>query len=177
MDCFFWVISYVSSNPVAEEVSLMPPYELDAADRRILRELQYDGALRNDVLSERVALTPAPTLRRVRALENAGVISRYAALLDPERVGLGVRVKVDVRLTSQTRLGIDEFSNAIMAMPEVIECMILFGEWDYVLTVVAHDVEDYQRFVFDKLSKLPNVATYRSTLIMRVVKHTTVLPV
>jgi Lrp/AsnC family leucine-responsive transcriptional regulator len=64
-----------------------------------------------------------------------------------------------------------------MAMPEVVECMILFGEWDYVLTVVGRDVEDYQRFVLDKLSKLPNIATYRSTLIMRVVKHTTVLPV
>ena len=155
----------------------MASYELDPADRRILRELQQDGALRNDLLSERVALTPAPTLRRVRALERAGVISRYAALLDPERVGLGVRVKVDVRLASQTRNGIDAFSKAIMAMPEVIECMILFGEWDYVLTVVARDVDDYQRFVFDKLSKLPNIATYGSTLIMRVVKHTTVLPV
>lgn len=155
----------------------MPPQELDAADRRILRELQLDGALRNDLLAERVALTPAPTLRRVRALEKAGVISRYAALLDPEHVGLGVRVKVDVRLASQTRSGIDAFSKAVIAMPEVIECMILFGEWDYVLTVVARDVDDYQRFVFDKLSKLPNIATYRSTLIMRVVKHTTVLPV
>ena len=85
----------------------MASYELDAADRRILRELQQDGALRNDLLSERVALTPAPTLRRVRALEKAGVISRYAALLDPERVGLGVRVKVDVQLASQTRNGIE----------------------------------------------------------------------
>src|SRR5215469_7917424 len=145
----------------------MQPYDLDATDRRILRELQKDGALRNDILSERIALTPAPTLRRVRALETAGVISRYAALLDPERVGLGVRVKVDVRLASQTRIAIDAFSKAIMAMPEVIECMILFGEWDYILTVVARDVDDYQRFVFDKLSKLPNIATYRSTLIMR----------
>jgi Lrp/AsnC family leucine-responsive transcriptional regulator len=151
--------------------------ELDDADRRILRELQQDGALRNDLLSERVALTPAPTLRRVRALEKAGIISRYAALLDPERIGLGVRVKVDVRLASQTRSGIDAFSKAIMAMPEVIECMIMFGEWDYILTVVARDVDDYQRFVFDKLSKLPNIATYRSTLVLRLVKHTTVLPV
>ena len=155
----------------------MHPFELDAADRRILRELQQDGALRNDILSERIALTPAPTLRRVRALEAAGVISRYAALLDPERVGLAVRVKVDVRLASQTRGAIDTFSKAVSAMPEVVECMILFGEWDYLLTVVARDVEDYQRFVFDKLSKLPGIATYRSTLIMRVVKHTTVLPV
>jgi DNA-binding Lrp family transcriptional regulator len=155
----------------------MRPNELNATDRRILRELQQDGALRNDVLAERIALSPAPTLRRVRALEAAGVISRYAALLDPERIGLGVRVKVDVRLASQTRAAIDGFSKSISAMPEVVECMILFGEWDYQLTVVARDVEDYQRFVFDKLSKLPGIANYRSTLIMRVVKHTTVLPV
>ena len=143
----------------------MQSYELDEADRRILRELQQDGALRNDVLAERIALTPAPTLRRVRALEKAGVISRYAALLDAERVGFAVRVKVDVRLASQTRdAALTPSPTAIMAMPEVVECMILFGEWDYVLTVVARDVEDYQRFVFDKLSKLPNIATYRSTL-------------
>src|SRR6187431_64512 len=154
----------------------MKQHDLDATDRRILRELQLDGALRNDILADRIGLSPAPTLRRVRALEAAGVISRYAALLDPERIGLGVRVKVDVRLASQTREAIDAFSKAVSAMPEVVECMILFGEWDYLLTVVARDVEDYQRFVFDKLSKLPNIATYRSTLIMRVVKHTTVLP-
>jgi DNA-binding Lrp family transcriptional regulator len=155
----------------------MRPHELDATDRRILRELQQDGALRNDILAQRIALSPAPTLRRVRSLEAAGLISRYVALLDPERIGLGVRVKVDVRLASQTREAIDAFSKAVSAMPEVLECMILFGEWDYLLTVVARDVEDYQRFVFDKLAKLPGIATYRSTLIMRAVKHTTVLPV
>ena len=155
----------------------MRPYELDAIDRRILHELQQDGVLRNDVLAERVGLSPAPTLRRVRALEANGVISRYAALVDPDVVGLGLRVKVDVRLELQTRSAIDSFSKSISAMPEVVECMILFGEWDYQLTVVARDVEDYQRFVFDKLSKLAGIANYRSTLIMRMVKHTTVLPV
>ena|SRR5258708_3855273 len=155
----------------------MRPHKLDAIDRRILRELQQDGALRNDILAERIALSPAPTLRRVRNLETEGVISRYVALLDPERIGIGVRVKVDVRLASQTREAIDAFSKAVSAMPEVVECLILFGEWDYLLTVVAHDVEDYQHFVFDKLAKLPGIATYRSTLIMRAVKHTTVLPV
>jgi Lrp/AsnC family leucine-responsive transcriptional regulator len=155
----------------------MRPHRLDATDRRILRELQQDAALRNDILAERIALSPAPTLRRVRTLEAAGVISRYVALLDPERIGLGVRVKVDVRLASQTREAIDAFSKAVSAMPEVVECLILFGEWDYLLTVVARDVEDYQHFVFDKLAKLPGIATYRSTLIMRAVKHTTVLPV
>ncbi|WP_072388776.1 Lrp/AsnC family transcriptional regulator [Hyphomicrobium sp. CS1BSMeth3] len=155
----------------------MPTYKLDDADRRILRELQRDGAMRNDALAEHIALTAAPTLRRVRALEEAGVISRYVALVDPERIGLGVRVKVDVRLAAQTRDAIDGFSASVSAMPEVIECMILFGEWDFQLTVVARDVEDYQRFVLDRLAKLPGIGAYRSTLIMRVVKHTTVLPV
>lgn len=154
----------------------MPPFELDATDRRILRELQVEGTMRNDVLAERIALTAAPTLRRVRALEEAGVIRRYVALVDPERVGLGVRVRVEIRLASQTRDAIDAFSTSVSAMPDVVECMILFGEWDFQLTVVARDVEDYQRFVLDKLAKLPGIATYRSTLIMRVVKHTTVLP-
>jgi Lrp/AsnC family transcriptional regulator, leucine-responsive regulatory protein len=177
MDCVFWPLERYVSNWIAQWSGEMRPFELDATDRRILRELQLDGSLRNDVLAERVALSPAPTLRRVRALETNGVISRYAALLDPERVGLSVRVKVDVRLASQTREGIDTFSKAVSAMAEVVECMILFGEWDYQMTVVARDVDDYQRFVFDKLSKLPNIATYRSTLILRTVKHTTVLPV
>jgi Lrp/AsnC family transcriptional regulator, leucine-responsive regulatory protein len=126
----------------------MGPHELDTTDRRILRELQQDGALRNDILAERIGLSSAPTLRRVRALEAAGIISRYG---DPERIRLGVRVKVDVRLASQTRDAIDAFSKSVSAMPEVVECMILFGEWDYQLTVVARDVDDYQRFVFDKL--------------------------
>jgi Lrp/AsnC family transcriptional regulator, leucine-responsive regulatory protein len=88
-------------NPIASG-GRMQPYKLDPTDRRILRELQQDGALRNDLLAQRIALTPAPTLRRVRALEEAGVISRYAALLDPERVGLSVRVKVDVRLATRS---------------------------------------------------------------------------
>ncbi|HKY94667.1 MAG TPA: Lrp/AsnC family transcriptional regulator, partial [Kiloniellales bacterium] len=124
----------------------MQPYKIDTIDRKILRELQRDGALRNDVLAERVALTPAPTLRRVRALEEAGVISSYVALVDPLSVGLGLRVKVEVRLAAQTRDQIDAFSAAVSAMPEVVECMILFGEWDFQLIVVARDVEDYQRF-------------------------------
>lgn len=154
----------------------MAQLKLDATDRRILRELQRDGVIRNDVLAERVSLSPAPTLRRVRALEACGVIRRYAALLDAERVGLGVRVQVEVRLASQTREAIDGLAAAIAALPEVLECMIVLGDWDFVLTVVARDVDDYQRFVLDRLAKLPGIATYRSTLVARVVKQTTELP-
>ena len=150
---------------------------LDATDRRILRELQQDGAIRNDLLAARIHLSPAPTLRRVRALEAAGIIDRYVALLNPDRIGLGLTVKVDIRLKSQTRDAIDEFARAVSAMHEVVDCMIVLGEWDYLLTVVARDVDDYQRFILDKLAKLPGIATYKSTLVVRTIKHTTVLPV
>jgi Lrp/AsnC family leucine-responsive transcriptional regulator len=150
---------------------------LDDIDRRILRELQRDGLLRNDVLAERIALSPAPTLRRVRALEKAGVISRYVALVDARSVGLGVRMKVDLRLAPQTRAAIDELATAVADLPEVVECVIVLGDWDYQLTVVAHDVDEYQRFLMDRLAKLPGVAAYRSSLIVREVKRTTALPI
>src|ERR1700722_3522466 len=152
-------------------------HKLDSIDRRILRELQQDGSLRNDVLAERVALSPAPTLRRVRALESAGVISRYVALVNAKGIGLGVRMKVDLRLASQTRAQIDALAASVGDLPEVGEGVIVLGDWDFKLTVVARDVEDYQRFLLDRLAKLPGVATYRSSLIVTEIKRTTVLPV
>jgi DNA-binding Lrp family transcriptional regulator len=155
----------------------MPERKLDAIDRRILRELQHDGSLRNDLLADRVILSPAPTLRRVRALEESGVIRCYVALVNPQSIGLDIRVKVDVRFVSQTRLVIDAFAEAVAGMHEVIECSIVAGEWDAQLTVVARDVEDYQRFVLNSLATLPGIAAYRSTLIVREIKRTTALPV
>jgi Lrp/AsnC family transcriptional regulator, leucine-responsive regulatory protein len=152
-------------------------HKLDSFDRRILRELQQDSSLRNDVLAQRIALSPAPTLRRVRALESAGVISRYVALVNSKGIGLGVRMKVDLRLVSQTRAQIDALAAAVGDLPEVVECVIVLGDWDFQLTVVARDVEDYQHFLMDRLAKLPGVAAYRSSLIVTEIKRTTALPV
>jgi DNA-binding Lrp family transcriptional regulator len=151
--------------------------ELDPTDRRILRELQRDGSLRNDVLAERVGLSPSPTLRRVKALEEAGYVRSYVALLDADRLGLGVRVMVELRLTVQDRDALDRFEKAVTAIPEVVECVTVLGDWDYVLTVVARDIEDYQRILLDRLAKLPGVANYKSTLVVRDVKRSTELPV
>jgi DNA-binding Lrp family transcriptional regulator len=151
--------------------------ELDAIDRRILRELQRDGAIRNDALAAKVGLSPSPTLRRVRALEQAGYVRSYVALLDPARLGLGVRVMFELRLTVQNRDSLDRFEREVAAIPEVIECMTVLGDWDYVLTVVARDIEDYQRVLLDRLAKLSGVANYKSTLIVRDVKRSTELPV
>ena len=151
--------------------------DLDPLDRRILRELQRDGSIRNDVLAEKVGLSSSPTLRRVRALEQAGYVRSYVALLNPDRLGLGVRVLVEIRLTVQDRNALDRFEKAASAIPEVIECMTVLGDWDYVLVVVARDIEDYQRVLLDRLAKLPGVANYKSTLIVRDVKRSTELPV
>jgi DNA-binding Lrp family transcriptional regulator len=151
--------------------------ELDSADRRILRELQRDGSIRNDVLAERVGLSPSPTLRRVRALEGAGYVQSYVALLSAQRLGLGIRVLVELRLTVQDRDALDRFEKDVTVIPEVVECMTVLGDWDYVLTVVARDMEDYQRILLDRLAKLPGVANYKSTLIVREVKRSTELPV
>lgn len=151
--------------------------ELDSIDRRILRELQRNGALRNDVLAERVGLSPSPTLRRVKALEEGGYVRAYVALLNPDRLGLGVRVLIEIRLIVQDRDALDRFENAVSTIPEVTECMTVLGDWDYVLTVVAKDIEDYQRVLLDRLAKLPGVANYKSTLIVRDVKRSTELPV
>src|SRR5215472_12986745 len=145
--------------------------ELDSIDRRILRELQRDGSIRNDVLAERVGLSSSPTLRRVKALEEAGYVRSYVALLNPDRLGLGIRVLVELRLTVQDRAALDRFEKAAITIPEVIECITVLGDWDYVLTVVARDIEDYQRILLDRLAKLPGLANYKSRLVVRDVKR------
>jgi Lrp/AsnC family leucine-responsive transcriptional regulator len=150
---------------------------LDAIDRKILRELQRDGAIRNDALAEKVGLSPSPTLRRVKALEEGGYVRSYVALLNPNRLGLGLRVLIEIRLTVQDRDALDRFEKAVSIIPEVTECMTVLGNWDYVLTVVAKDIEDYQRVLLDRLAKIPGVANYKSTLIVRDVKRSTELPV
>jgi Lrp/AsnC family leucine-responsive transcriptional regulator len=162
--------------PVGRIISNQMP-NLDSIDRKILRELQRDGAIRNDVLAERVGLSPSPTLRRVKALEEGGYVRSYVALLNPNRLGLGVRVMIEIRLTVQDRDALDRFEKAASVIPEVTECMTVLGDWDYVLTVVAKDIEDYQRLLLDRLAKLPGVANYKSTLIVRDVKRSTELPV
>lgn len=101
----------------------------------------------------------------------------YVALLNPGRLGLGVRVLIELRLTVQDRDALDQFEKEATAIPEVIECMTVLGDWDYVLTIVAKDIEDYQRILLDRPAKLPGVANYKSTLIVREVKRSTELPV
>ena len=154
---------------------------LDAIDRRILRALQTDGRITYDVLAAQVSLSPSATLRRVKRLEEAGVIAGYVALLEPGRVGLGLNAYLNVRLEkhseSHKRSPMDAFRAAVQAWPEVVECAALTGEMDYLLHVVVEDMAHYSRFVMDTLLKHPSVQDCKTSFVLDRVKNTTAMPV
>jgi Lrp/AsnC family leucine-responsive transcriptional regulator len=151
---------------------------LDRLDVKILKVLQKEGRITNLDLAEKVGLSPAPCLRRVRALEESGVISRYVALLDPAKIGLILEIAVDVRLKAQTRELMESFERRIVELPQVIECSLVAGEWDYALRVLMPNLDAYQSFQLDCLMKGDSeIAAMRSTIIMRRIKRTTCLHV
>lgn len=157
------------------------PAELDRTDLRILAELQRDGRLTNQDLAERVALSPSPCLRRVRRLEEAGVIRGYVALVEPRAVGLGVVAYVNVRLEKRApargaRIPYDEFREAVRGWPEVVACHAMTGDVDYLLRVAVGALEDFSRFVQDRLLRHPGVIDVRTGFALETIKDTTALP-
>ncbi len=155
----------------------MPKPALDRTDRRLLEILQREGRLSNQELAERVALSPSPCLRRVRALEEAGVIRQYVALVDPLKVGLGLLAYVTVKLEKKGKMPVDQFTRAIASWPEVIACYSMTGDVDYLLRVQVEDLDHYARFIMDKLLKQPGVIDIRSNFVLERIKDTTALPV
>ena len=154
----------------------MPKMTLDRTDRRILEQLQADGRLSNQELAERVLLSPSPCLRRVRALERSGVIQRYAAVLDPLRVGLELLAYVTVKLEKRGKMPVDQFTRAVQSWPEVITCFSMTGDMDYLMRVQVENLEHYSRFVMDKLLKQPGVIDIRTNFVLERVKETSALP-
>lgn len=150
---------------------------MDELDRAILRHLQADGRLSNVELAERVRLSPSPCLRRVRALERAGVIRGYHAELDPASVGRGFEVTVHVELTLKDRATVEAFEAAIAAFDEVIECHRMFGIPDYVVRVAVADQAAYEAFYMNRLAELPGLARVNSQFSMKVVKRGGGVPV
>jgi len=148
---------------------------LDAIDRRILERLQQDGRLSNADLAEKVGLSSSPCWRRVKALEEAGVIKGYAALLDAKTVGLSVNVFMSVSLSTQNEKSLQAFERAAAARPEVMECYLMTGDSDYLLRIVVPDLGAYERFVMD-FTKIPGIAQIRSSFALRPVKQGTALP-
>lgn len=150
---------------------------LDAVDREILRLLQEDGRLSNVELANRIRLSPSPCLRRVKSLEERGYISGYVARLDRTRMRRGLHVLVMVSLTSQRQEVLEDFERGVRELDDVLECYLVAGETDYVLTVAVHDLEAYQRLFTERLGELPGVASLKSVIAMKTVKRTSTLPV
>ena len=150
--------------------------QLDRTDRRILGELQQDCSIANAALSERVGLSESACLRRVKLLEQSGVIERYTAVLDAAKLGLGESFLVRITLKGQTDRDLGAFEQAVCRVPEVAECYLTTGESDYVLRVVARSAADFERLHSKVLTKLPGVARVDSSFVLRPVVKLAGLP-
>jgi len=144
---------------------------LDSIDRRLLAELQDEGRVTNVDLARRVGLTAPPCLRRVRALEEAGVIKGYHADLDASSLGFTITVFAMVSLKSQAEEDLRAFENHIKGLPEVRECHMLNGEIDFILKIVSKDLQSFQEFLTSKLTPAPNVASVKTSLTIRTAKN------
>jgi Lrp/AsnC family transcriptional regulator, leucine-responsive regulatory protein len=150
---------------------------LDRIDIKILNELQQNASLTNVELSTRVNLSPSPCLARVRNLEKLGVIDRRIAVLDASILGLGVTAFIQIRLEKQVQVSLDNFTRAIDRMAQVMECYLMTGDNDYLLRVMAADIEDLEDLIVNKLSRIPGVASIKSNLALKRVSYKTVLPI
>jgi len=155
----------------------MPIIELNDIDRNILDNLQADGRMTNQHLSERVGLSPSPCLRRVRALEENGVITGYVALVNPETLGLSVTAFVRIRLDQQDDSHLAAFEAAIAGFPEVMECYLMTGEADYQLRVLVGSLVEFEDFLRHKLTRIKGVSQVTSSFALRPVVYKTALPV
>jgi DNA-binding Lrp family transcriptional regulator len=151
--------------------------QLDAIDRNILAELQADGRLPNVELAQRVHLSPSACLRRVKQLEDSGVIAGYVALLNPKLVGRSGTSFTIINLTTMSNQLLETFEAAVREVPEILDCYYVAGSNDYLIRFAYRDAEDLERFHTDVLMRLPGVERSNSMLVLRTVKKTTALPV
>lgn len=145
-------------------------YSIDAIDREILFHLRRDGRLTNVELAKRVGLTPPPCLRRVKRLEEAGVVTGYRAVINPQALGRGLEVLIDVEIYAQDRKSFQDFEETVSSYEEVVEFRRMYGRPDYFIRVAVADHAAYEAFITDKLSGLPAVLRLESHLTMKAIK-------
>jgi DNA-binding Lrp family transcriptional regulator len=152
------------------------PVKLDEIDKRILRALQRDGRLANNDLAREVGLSPSPCLRRVKLLEDAGVISRYVAVLDPAKVGKGQTFFTRIWLKAQDEDTIEHFAREVAKLPQVLECHLMLGDCDAMVRVVAADIDEYRRFQSEHLSRIRGVQNVKTDVPSQTIKQTSEVP-
>jgi Lrp/AsnC family transcriptional regulator, leucine-responsive regulatory protein len=153
------------------------PIELDRIDRAILAAVQSEGRIQNLDLAARVGLSPSPCLRRLKRLEDAGVVKRYVALLDADKIGIGLSVFARIALVAQDAATVESFAQAMNALPQVVECHIMAGECDALLRVVASDLNAYRRFQIAHLTRENGVQSVKTDVPIQTVKSSTELPI
>jgi len=153
------------------------PEPLDRYEKRILAVLQEDASLSTAAVAEKVGLSSSPCWRRIDRLEREGFIKRKVALVDRKMIGLNAQIFAQIKLNAHGRANLDEFAAAIRGFPEVLECYVLMGSVDFLIRIVATDIEAYERFFFDRLSQLPGVQEVNSTVALSEIKATTALPI
>jgi len=151
--------------------------KLDRIDRRLLDELQRDGSLTNQQLAERVGLSPSPCLRRVKALEDAGILVKRVTLLDRKQLGLSLTVLLQIGMDRHTPERFESFEREIAALDEVLECHLVTGqEADYMLKLVVPDMDAYQELLLNRITRIPGVSGVHSSFVLRRVVDRTQLP-
>jgi len=155
----------------------MPPFKFDKIDRKILDILQADGRITNAQLSKDIGLSPAPTLERVKKLENTGIIKSYHAKLDTAKIDLGVSTYVMVSLKAHNKSNIDVFIDAINGVDEIIECNHVTGSHDFILKVITKDIASYQKLMLERVSEIEVVDSMQSMVILSTFKDSKVLPI
>lgn len=150
---------------------------LDGLDRRIIAELQINSRLTIQELAAKIGLSASPCARRIRILEEAGIITGYAAIIDQTKVGLPISVFASVKLERQREDELDRFSQAVARWPEVVDCYLMTGQRDYLMRIVVRDLPAYERFLKDKLTRLDGVASIESSFALGQVKRSSALPI
>ena len=150
---------------------------MDEKDRQIVAALQDNGRLTNQELSERVNLSPSPCLRRVRLLEESGVIKGYTAVVDEATYGLPITAFVRIRLERHSQAAIAAFERKVRDIDAIIDCYVMTGDADYLLRVVVADIRAFERFVLDRLTPIPGVEKIRSSFTLKQVRYKTELPI
>ncbi|WP_336930845.1 Lrp/AsnC family transcriptional regulator [Acinetobacter tandoii] len=149
---------------------------MDKIDRRILQTLQQDGKLANNELAQQVGLSASPCLRRVKQLEDAGIIEKYVALVNPQKVNLGLTVFARIWLKGQDAKTVNHFIDSVREIPEIVECQLMAGDCDFFLRIVVSDLDAYRKFQIQHLNKITGIQNVKTEIPLQSIKQTTELP-
>ena len=149
---------------------------MDKIDRRILQTLQQDGKLANNELAQQVGLSASPCLRRVKQLEDAGIIEKYVALVNPQKVNLGLTVFARIWLKGQDAKTVNHFIDSVREIPEIVECQLMAGDCDFFLRIVVSDLDAYRKYQIQHLNKITGIQNVKTEIPLQSIKQTTELP-